>query len=79
MAISKELSAKEFQQMKALAKDKFSDLNLQDMTDPYPFLSELERVGKGPGIVELLEIIQRHDLVEKLGVSFNAGIGPILS
>ncbi|XP_044184531.1 uncharacterized protein LOC114970804 [Acropora millepora] len=73
LGISKELSAVEFQRMKDLAKERSSDLNLQEMTDPYPFLSELERVRKRSCIVELLENIQRHDLVEKLGVSFDAG------
>ena len=71
----------EFQQMKDLAKGKVNDLKLARMKVPYQLLDELERVSEHPrtDIRELLESIQRLDLLEKLGVSLDTGIEPILS
>ena len=79
--ISNSLSAVEFQHMKDLAKGKVNDFKLARMKVPYQLLDELERVGEHPrtDIRELLEGIQRLDLLEKLGVSLDAGIEPILS
>ena len=79
--ISNSLSAVEFQQMKDLAKGKVNDLKLARMKVPYQLLDELERVSEHPrtDIRELLESIQRLDLLEKLGVSLDTGIEPILS
>jgi len=68
----------EFQHIKELAKGKVSDLRLARMKVPYQLLDELERVSEDPRteIRELLESIQRLDLLEKLG---DARIEPILS
>ena len=61
--------------MKELAKGKVNDLRLARMKVPYQLLDELERVSEDPrtDIRELLESIQRLDLLEKLGVSLHEG------
>ena len=62
--------------MKDLAKGKVNDLKLVRMRVPYELLDELERVSEHPrtDIRELLESIQRLDLLEKLGVSLHEGV-----
>ena len=77
--ISSSLSAVEFQHMKYLAKGKFNDLNLAEMTVPCQLLAELDRVSEHPrtDIRELLESIQR--LLQKYGVSLHEGVESILS
>ena len=81
MDISNSLSAGEFQYMKHLAKGKVNDLKLARMRVPYQLLGELERVSEHPrtDIRELLENIQRLDLLEKLGVSLHEGAESIVS
>ena len=61
--------------MKELAKGKLNDLKLARMRVAYELLDELERVSEDPrtDIRELLESIQRLDLLEKLGVFFHEG------
>ncbi|XP_067051801.1 uncharacterized protein [Acropora muricata] len=77
--ISNSLSAVEFQHMKKLAKGKVNDLRLARMKVPYELLDELERVSEDPrtDIRELLQSVQRLDLLEKLGVSLHKGIAAV--
>ena len=79
--ISNSLSTVEFQHMKELAKGKVNDLRLARMKVPYELLDELERVSEDPrtDIRELLQSVQRLDLLEKLGVSLHKGVESILS
>lgn len=67
--------------MKKLAKGKVNDLRLARMKVPYELLDELERVSEDPrtDIRELLQSVQRLDLLEKLGVSLHKGVESILS
>ena len=67
--------------MKKLAKGKVNDLRLARMKVPYELLDELERVSEDPrtDIRELLQSVQRIDLLEKLGVSLHKGVESILS
>ena len=67
--------------MKELAKGKLNDLKLARMRVPYELLDELERVSEDlrTDIRELLESIQRRDLLEKLGVSLHEGAKSIPS
>ena len=67
--------------MKELAKGKLNDLKLARMRVPYELLDELERVSEDlrTDIRELLESIQRRDLIEKLGVSLREGAESIPS
>ncbi|XP_015765103.1 PREDICTED: uncharacterized protein LOC107344017 isoform X3 [Acropora digitifera] len=77
--ISNSLSTVEFQHMKELAKGKVNDLRLARMKVTYELLDELERVSEDSrtDIRELLESIQRPDLLEKLGVSLHEGIAAV--
>ena len=76
MHISNSLSLAEFQCMKDLAKGKVNEPELARMRIPYQLLDELEKGSGHPctDIRELLESIQRHDLLEKLGVSLHEGV-----
>ena len=67
--------------MKELAKGKLNDLKLARMRVPYELLDELERVSEDllTDIRELLESIQRRDLLEKLEVSLHEGAESIPS
>jgi len=67
--------------MKELAKGKVNDLKLARIREPYELLDELERVSEDPrtDIRELLESIQRRDLLEKPGVSLHEGVESIPS
>ena len=67
--------------MKKLAKGKVNELRLARMKVPYELLDELERVSEDPrtDIRELLESIQRLDLLEKLGISLHKGVESILT
>lgn len=81
MNISHSLSVVEFNHMKDLAKGKVSDFKLARIKIAYQLLDELERVSEHPrtDIRELLESIQRHDLLEELEVSLREGVESILS
>ena len=67
--------------MKELAKGKLNDLKVARMRVPYELLDELERVSEDllTDIRELLESIQRRDLLEKLEVSLHEGAESIPS
>ncbi|XP_068753876.1 uncharacterized protein [Montipora capricornis] len=67
--ISNSLSAEEFNQMKTLARGKVDGFRLAKMKVGFELLKEVERVSEHPctDIRELLQEIQRFDLLEKLG------------